>query len=331
MEISTVPGQHVLTLLALAESRGLSRDDLLSGAQIPASVLESKTAPVPLRNFIALANTLMVEMDDESCGMLPTPVKPGSFVLLCQSCMDCKTLGHFLRRRIKTLALINSDIQMDLRQDGENAYYEVKTPTQNRSSLGQHITIILLALAHRVSCWTIRDYIPINSVDIIGKKNRRARDYDYLLNFSINYEQERNQLCFPAEYLDRPILQDRESMEQFLKAPAYYLMSGRGVRHSLSYEIRKLLEDSAVGDFPSLEDVAERFNLSVATLRRRLREEGTTYQDLKDDIRRDFAINVLLREGNVKAAAYASGFSEPTSFFRAFKRWTGTTPKAYIS
>ena len=39
--------------------------------------------------------------------------------------------------------------------------------------------------------------------------------------------------------------------------------------------------------------------------------------------------NILVREGNVKAAAYAAGFSEPTSFFRAFKRWTGKPPSAF--
>ena len=325
-----MPAHHILKLLSLAERRGVSRETLLASCNVSTSILGSATAPVPFTSFISVANAVMIAMEDESCGMLPKPVKPGTFALLCQSCIDCKTLGHFLRRRIKFLGLVSEDVKVSLRQEGGLAHYEIGV-SDDSAPLDQHIIIIILALAYKMGSWSIRERIPLSSISVCGDKTKRAKGYDSLFDFSIGYGQVHNQLRFPAQYLDRPILQDADSMEQFLKAPAFYLMSEYGVRQSVSYDIRKVLESTSAGDFPGLDTIAGNFNLSVATLRRRLQDEGTTYQHIKDEVRRDFAVTVLVREGNTKAAAYAAGFSEPTSFFRAFKRWTGTTPKAYLS
>ncbi len=81
---------------------------------------------------------------------------------------------------------------------------------------------------------------------------------------------------------------------------------------------------------PEAAEVAARLAVSPATLRRRLQAEGTSYQRLKDAVRRDAAISALAA-GREPIAALAArlGFSEDTAFHRAFRRWTGTTPGAY--
>nr|WP_277602487.1 AraC family transcriptional regulator [Parahaliea mediterranea] len=314
----------------MAERGGHSREQLMASCDLSYSLLETETAPIPLTSFIALANSVMIAMDDESCGMLPKPVKPGTFALLCQSCIDCQTLGHFLRRRIKVLSLVSDGLKLNLHRQDETVYYEIES-TDSGNPLSQHIVIVILAIAYKMGSWSIRERIPLTSVSVCGARSSQARGYDNLFDLPIDYGSNRNQLCFPAHYFDRPILQDADSMKELLKAPALYLMSEFGVQKSLAYEIRKYIECCSPENFPDLDSLATEFSLSVATLRRRLQNEDTTYQEIKNEVRRDRAVTVLVREGSVKAAAYAAGFTEPTSFFRAFKRWTGTTPKAYIS
>ena len=70
--------------------------------------------------------------------------------------------------------------------------------------------------------------------------------------------------------------------------------------------------------------------MSESSLRRRLQKEETSYQALKDEVRCEVAIDKLLNE-NAKVADLAEylGFTEPSSFVRSFKGWTGQTPKAY--
>ena len=93
-----------------------------------------------------------------------------------------------------------------------------------------------------------------------------------------------------------------------------------------------MIKGDVGGNFPEFSSIANTLNLTTATLRRRLRAEGSSYQQLKDDIRRDTAIHHLGRgQLTMEQVAENVGFSEPTSFFRAFKRWTGVTPRAYLS
>jgi len=81
---------------------------------------------------------------------------------------------------------------------------------------------------------------------------------------------------------------------------------------------------------PSAEQVAKTLNMSVSTLRRRLLEEGTTYQKIKDECRRKSAINYMNSpELSINDVAGLMGFDEPSAFFRSFKRWTGMTPGEY--
>jgi AraC-like DNA-binding protein len=81
---------------------------------------------------------------------------------------------------------------------------------------------------------------------------------------------------------------------------------------------------------PSLERVAEHLGLSARTLQRKLQDLGTTHNELVDQIRHELATRYLAeKEMAICEVAYLLGFSEPSSFHRAFKRWTGTTPKDY--
>jgi len=81
---------------------------------------------------------------------------------------------------------------------------------------------------------------------------------------------------------------------------------------------------------PSQTEIARLMGLSERTLQRRLSAEGTTFNGVLEDARREIALGFL---ANRKLAAYEVsfllGYSEPATFFRAFKRWTGKTPQQY--
>lgn len=83
----------------------------------------------------------------------------------------------------------------------------------------------------------------------------------------------------------------------------------------------------AGGSALSLESTAQRLGVSARTLQRRLREEGTTFQRVLDDVRREFASRYLADEAkSISDIAFAVGFSDVSAFHRAFRRWTGRTP-----
>jgi AraC-like DNA-binding protein len=99
---------------------------------------------------------------------------------------------------------------------------------------------------------------------------------------------------------------------------------------SLTERIRRLLRRSLAQELPSLEAVGQALSMTPQTLRRRLRDEGQGYQAIKDDLRRDVAIEYLNQpELTLLDIANRLGFSEASTFHRAFKGWTGVSPGAY--
>lgn len=98
------------------------------------------------------------------------------------------------------------------------------------------------------------------------------------------------------------------------------------LRREVERNIEQLLESP---DGVRIERVARALGLSRQTLYRRLKAEGTTFEELLDGVRRRIALRLIRKEGlSVKEAAYRLGFSDPAAFSRAFKRWTGSSPTA---
>lgn len=95
-------------------------------------------------------------------------------------------------------------------------------------------------------------------------------------------------------------------------------------------EVEAVIEPMLRAGSVSIDGAARELGMSRQTLYRRLKEEGTTFEELLDAKRRQLAIRYLgVDRLPVKAAAYRLGFSEPAAFSRAFKRWTGTSPSLF--
>ena len=90
------------------------------------------------------------------------------------------------------------------------------------------------------------------------------------------------------------------------------------------------LENNAQIASTNMDAIAQQLHVTTRTLRRKLNDEGTSFQALKDNVRRDTAIH-LLSQPNIPISDISRqlGFSEPAVFTRAFKLWTGVSPKIY--
>ena len=92
--------------------------------------------------------------------------------------------------------------------------------------------------------------------------------------------------------------------------------------------MEKLFRDH--GGTPLLSEAAKHLGMSTQTVRRHLIAEGYTFQKIKDDARRDMSIHLIaVKEQSIESIAFQLGFSESSTFIRAFKKWTGLTPLEY--
>jgi AraC-like DNA-binding protein len=151
-----------------------------------------------------------------------------------------------------------------------------------------------------------------------------------LFQCPVHFDAAENTLVFQRAMLDRRLVHTRESLLEFLDSSIYHLIAVDRRRSSTSAAIKSLIAIDLERGLPSFTSVAHSLHMSESSLRRRLQKEDTSYQSLKDEVRCEVAIDRLLNY-NAKVADIADylGFTEPSSFVRSFKSWTGETPKSY--
>jgi AraC-like DNA-binding protein len=97
----------------------------------------------------------------------------------------------------------------------------------------------------------------------------------------------------------------------------------------MTAQVKRVLHDVLRSDEAHIELVAKRLGLTGRSLQRRLKDEGTSFQEVREQVRRDLAQRYLDDGLAIAEISFLLGFSEPSAFFRAFKRWTGETPLAH--
>ena len=113
------------------------------------------------------------------------------------------------------------------------------------------------------------------------------------------------------------------------EAGAERLMEARSKPSGVTARVHSVLRQTDQPRVP-MEAVAQRLGVSARSLRRRLREEGSSYADLADAAAADVARRLLgEHDASIDDIAQRLGFSEPSAFYRAFKRWTGQTPRQF--
>nr|WP_293835869.1 AraC family transcriptional regulator [uncultured Arsenicibacter sp.] len=139
-------------------------------------------------------------------------------------------------------------------------------------------------------------------------------------------------LRFDRQVWQEPVMTANYEMQQYFLKKAAEMMQEKALRQSLRERVEAYLIANAYLGIPTIEAIAANFNTSARSLQRHLQEEGVTYQQLTDQVRKTLALHYLqARNYPVKEISYMLGYNELSAFTRAFRRWTGTSPSMYRS
>ena len=140
-----------------------------------------------------------------------------------------------------------------------------------------------------------------------------------------------NRITFSSHYVDQPLPQSHAMTHQSCKALCVTQLQELSQRYDLCYQIQKMLLGSP-SRIPPLPEVASRLHLSPRTLRRKLEAIGSSYNQILEDVRKKLAIRYLLDTPlTTEAISEKLSYSDAANFRHAFKRWTGTAPRAFRS
>lgn len=327
MQRGTISIHLVEEALVVARARGIDTDAILAGAGIAPALLGDDEARVPATQYAALWLGLARALDCEFFGMDRHPMRPGSFTLMCRSAHGAETVGQGLRRALRFIGLILDDFQATLRREGERAAIVLTEREEPRRAF-TYCTFWLII--HGLTCWLAGRRIPVLAAEFRCAAPPYIDDYRTLFTHDLRYGRAQTRLEFDAAALDLPVKRSEAELKSFLRrAPANILVKYRS-NDSLTVRVRHELRRHSPMEWPDFDTLALGLHMSASTLRRRLDGEGQSFQSIKDSLRRDLAIRCLTRgAASIADIAEQLGFAEPSSFHRAFKKWTGLQPNEY--
>lgn len=303
--------------------RGIDERLLLARAGLPDVVRE----PVSAERYGALWLAIAAAIDDEFFGEGARPMRSGSYTLLCHAILSAATLEQALKRALRFLRLVMDDPHGELVVAEGLAQIVLKDAGAPRSAFAYRTFWIIV---HGITCWLVGRRIPLRRVDFRCGPPAHGADYRLFFGAPVRFDQSESRLAFDADFLRLPAIRNERALREFLRgAPANILVRYRHDAGLLA-KVRARLRGTPPPLWPSFETLAAQLRMPEPTLRRRLRMEGQTYRDIKDELRRELAMTALSPGArDVADIAADLGFSEPSAFHRAFRKWTGKSPGAY--
>lgn len=328
----TVSAHFVTAALAGARRQGYDAHAMMREAGIDPVLVEADQARVTGHQFTRLMQVIWATVEDEFMGFAPARSRPGTFATLCQLVIHCDSLDCVLRRASHFYGLFETGITMPLTLYGEEAMVRIQTEAPLGEDRHHFLQESLLVIWHRLGSWLIGQGIPLTRVGFNYPEPAHSGEYRGIFQAPVVFDQPETGLVFPARYLQEPVIRDELEMRQFLKSSPADLLARPDDRNSYTARIRAQIGRDFTQPIPDFETIAHNLNTSPQTLRRRLRSENTSFQEIKDNLRRDIAIVHLTRDQlAIDEIAHRAGFTETSTFHRAFKKWTGVTPGAYRS
>ena len=247
---------------------------------------------------------------------------------MVRSAFTAHSLSFALRRLGESFALLQDDVALVPVTEGRLTGVALDM----RGGPGAHADFLhahLLRVFWRLLVWLHGGRLVPQRFDFNFAPPPHAQNYQRIFSGTLCFGQPRTAAWFDADAFKQPVRRDRDALQSFLRATPGNVVGPYLNERSASARVRMVLQ-RASPEWPDLAVTAQRLHMSVSALQRHLASEGTSFQALKDQLRRDMAIvRLTSSEASLAAIAADLGFTDSTAFQRAFKVWTGSAPGAY--
>lgn len=327
---AATPMAFVRAVVQAYERYGIDPRAALQQAQITPAELRRGDARITAAQMEALCAFAMQELDDEALGWFSRRLPWGSYGMLCRASITAPTLGVALKRWCRHHRLLTDDLLLELAVDGPLATVTI-AEHRRFGALREFCLVTSLRYLHGFACWAIDSRIALRAARFPFAAPPHRDVYPVLFPGPVQFDAPQAGFSFDAQDLSMPLRRDERALQAMLQRALPLTVLPYRRDRLLARRVRELLRQDA-RRFGTADPLAQALNLSVRSLHRQLKDEGVSLQSVKDEVRRDQACELLLRTDRpVKQVAQAVGFDNDKSFARAFKLWTGKSPREFRS
>lgn len=310
------------------ERTGRDATRLLESAHVEGSLLDDPHSRLDLSRYRELQRLALTMSQDPAFGLtMGEHASLASFGIVGHMVMHCRSLRDALLLSARYYQLVaDADAPSFVERNGEAelVYEYLRSTDAACNRMRAEFGLTRLVLTARA---LLNQEIPILRATFEHDAPEYVERYGRLFGKLVRFGQPRTALAFPAALLDVRLPHHDESVLFTLRAQADRMLAELALPGSFTRRLRRTVVSSFTDVPPKAEHLARQLGMSNRSLRRMLKSEGQTVHAVVAEAMRDIACTLLADpEITIQQAAARLGFSEPSAFHRAFKRWTGVTP-----
>jgi AraC-like DNA-binding protein len=323
----TIQAKATEKIIAFSQRYEVNPDSLYHAVGLNPTLLRDPDNRIPFYQLVDLYEKAAQLTKDANFGLhLGETVNPRAFDLVGYIALNSPTLGEALARltRYHSIWTDGAAFSSDFAQPVASLVYKyVDHSIKNHRHDSEMTFAAVTSLCRNLIA---EDWTPV-AVEFQHPRPNDVSEHQRLFRCPVEFGKRVNNLLFAGSSLSLPVVKADPGLCTVLDRHAEEMLAKFPPRDSLVDQVRQIIGRELNGGDPSLERIADQLGLSARTLQRKLHEFGTSHNDLLDELRHELAVRYL-REPQMAICevAYLLGFSEPSSFHRAFKRWTGKTP-----
>lgn len=322
------PAAFVRGVLAAYARYGRDPAEALAKGQVLTDLVRSADGRVTAAQFEALAGHAMRELDDEALGWFSRRLPWGTYGMLCRASITAPNLEVALKRWCRHHRLLTEDVLFELSVSGETAIISLREQ-RDLGPLREFCLVTLLRYVLGFSCWAVDSAIALRAAEFPHPEPAHVSVYPTIFCKHVRFDAEAARIVFDKHYLSLPLTRSAADLDSMLKGALRLTVLPYRRDRLLVERVRRVLRE-ARGRILGAEDVASELALSTRTMHRRLREEATSLRDLKEEAKLELAKQELMRGRTpIKRIAEIAGFRNEKSFSRAFRSWTGASPREF--
>ena len=334
----TISAGYPKALLDFAVSRGADRQALLARSHIHHEELLNQDNRIPLANYIALLHAGVALCNEPALALLfgeavklPDISIVGMMGQLAGNSEEARgQISRYGRLALDEDEGDPSDL-MEVVRDGSDLWLRstsrlyVEHPLLTESAFARCVCGVRAMIASMPTLAHMR--FP-KAIHFTHKEPAYRAEYDRIFGVPLVFESDMNAIVVDEALMQVSLPSPNPYLSEVLRAHAEGLLENLDRSKSLRGRVESLLIPGLHTGQTNMDTIARKLALSRQTLFRKLKAEGVTFEKVLDDLRHKLAIHYLSdKKASVNETAYLVGFSEPAAFSRAFKRWTGSSPR----
>lgn len=317
-------------IVAGAAAAGVDPPTLLAAAEIDPAVFADPDGRLPRSTEARIWREAVRLTGDDSFGLhLSERLPVDGFGALGFAVRSSATVGEAYARALRYLRLLAHGPALTLTSDGATALLRHEPPRDEPPPTRHAVEFLMANFVLIVRRNADEGFAP-RAVRLRHGPPARLEEHRRVLGPGVCFAQARDELEFAAALLDRPQAQAEPALSRVLDAHLASLLAALPADGNLLERTRAALLAELPRGEPTLASVAARLRMRPRSLQRYLHDAGSSLSALLDDVRAELAVRHLGESRqSIAEVAFMLGFSEVSTFHRAFKRWTGVTPSAY--